>query len=125
MRRSAASFRPRAASCGDNPRAVAKGDCQQTAVTQFDGAGEEQEKEEDYYREAETLITRKHRSSLWREFVKPRGKMSSVADTVLSEADWDERFAIPEANAENRALTEKVSVGKSASVSCVYSLHRR
>ncbi|KAM8726978.1 coiled-coil domain-containing protein 39 [Acanthopagrus schlegelii] len=34
--------------------------------------------------------------------------MSSVADTVLSEADWDERFAIPEANAENRALTEEI-----------------
>lgn len=42
--------------------------------------------------------------------MKPRGKMSSVADTVLSEADWDERFAIPEANAENNALTEEVSV---------------
>ncbi|XP_030257409.1 coiled-coil domain-containing protein 39 [Sparus aurata] len=34
--------------------------------------------------------------------------MSSVADTVLSEADWDERFAIPEANAENNALTEEI-----------------
>lgn len=38
--------------------------------------------------------------------------MSSIVDTVLTEMSWDERFAIPEPNAENRALIEEVSVGK-------------
>ncbi|TKS80118.1 Coiled-coil domain-containing protein 39 [Collichthys lucidus] len=35
-------------------------------------------------------------------------KMSSVLNTVLSEMGWDERFAIPEANAENKALIEEI-----------------
>lgn len=38
--------------------------------------------------------------------------MSSILTTVLSEMGWDERFAIPETNAENKALIEEVSVGK-------------
>lgn len=41
--------------------------------------------------------------------------MSSVLNTVLSEMGWDERFAIPEANAENKALIEEVSSFKTPS----------
>lgn len=37
--------------------------------------------------------------------------MSSVLNTVLAEIGWDEHFAIPEPNAENKALIEEVSVG--------------
>lgn len=35
--------------------------------------------------------------------------MSSVLDSVLNDMGWDERFAIPEPNAENKALIEEVS----------------
>lgn len=38
--------------------------------------------------------------------------MSGFLTTVLSEMEWDERFALPELNAENKALIEEVSVGK-------------
>lgn len=38
--------------------------------------------------------------------------MSSALNTVLSEIGWDERFAIPEPNAENKALIEEVRVRK-------------
>lgn len=38
-----------------------------------------------------------------------RRKMSSVLNSVLNEMGWDERFAIPEPNAENKALIEEVS----------------
>ncbi|XP_045908847.1 coiled-coil domain-containing protein 39 [Micropterus dolomieu] len=34
--------------------------------------------------------------------------MSSILNTVLSEVGWDERFAIPEPNAENKALIEEI-----------------
>lgn len=32
-----------------------------------------------------------------------------MSDALLSEVDWDERFAIPVANAENKALEDEVS----------------
>lgn len=38
--------------------------------------------------------------------------MSSIVAAVLSDIDWEERFAVPEPNAENKALIEMVSVGK-------------
>lgn len=38
--------------------------------------------------------------------------MSSILHTVLTEMNWDERFAIPELNAENKALIDEVSVRK-------------
>ncbi|XP_059200747.1 coiled-coil domain-containing protein 39 [Centropristis striata] len=34
--------------------------------------------------------------------------MSSIMNTVLSDMGWDERFAIPEPNAENKALIEEI-----------------
>ncbi|XP_033507422.2 coiled-coil domain-containing protein 39 [Epinephelus lanceolatus] len=34
--------------------------------------------------------------------------MAAVINTVLSEIGWDERFAIPEPNAENKALIEEI-----------------
>uniref|UniRef100_A0A8C4DBP9 Coiled-coil domain-containing protein 39 n=1 Tax=Dicentrarchus labrax TaxID=13489 RepID=A0A8C4DBP9_DICLA len=36
--------------------------------------------------------------------------MSSIVSSVLSEVGWDEHFAIPELNAENKALIEEVIV---------------
>lgn len=38
--------------------------------------------------------------------------MPSIINTVLSEMGWDERFAIPETNAKNKALIEEVSVAQ-------------
>lgn len=39
--------------------------------------------------------------------------MSRMVSSVLSEVGWDERFAVPEPNAENKALIEEVSVNVS------------
>ncbi|KAM9349210.1 coiled-coil domain-containing protein 39 [Symphorus nematophorus] len=36
--------------------------------------------------------------------------MSSIVNSVLTEMGWDERFAIPEPNAENKALLEEILV---------------
>ncbi|KAG8013999.1 Coiled-coil domain-containing protein 39 [Nibea albiflora] len=43
-----------------------------------------------------------------RRLLQSASKMSSALNTVLSEMGWDERFAIPEANAENKALIEEI-----------------
>lgn len=39
---------------------------------------------------------------------RPVKMMSDIVNTVLWEMNWDERFAIPEPNAENKALIEEV-----------------
>lgn len=36
--------------------------------------------------------------------------MKDISETILTELGWDESFHIPEANAENKALIEEVSV---------------
>lgn len=48
--------------------------------------------------------------------------MRSISETILTELGWDESFHIPEANAENQALIEEVSVVMTA-VSRVKHVH--
>lgn len=38
--------------------------------------------------------------------------MKNISETILTELSWDQSFHIPEANAENTALIEEVSVTK-------------
>lgn len=38
--------------------------------------------------------------------------MKNISETILMELGWDESFHIPEVNAENKALIEKVSSTK-------------
>ncbi|XP_032387562.1 coiled-coil domain-containing protein 39 [Etheostoma spectabile] len=50
--------------------------------------------------------------------------MPSIINTVLSEMGWDERFAIPEPNAENKALIEEIRKKETDSVHLENKLER-
>ncbi|KAF1383527.1 hypothetical protein PFLUV_G00132810 [Perca fluviatilis] len=50
--------------------------------------------------------------------------MPSIINTVLSEMGWDERFAIPEPNAENKALIEEIRKKETESVHLENKLER-
>lgn len=50
--------------------------------------------------------------------------MSRLLGTVLSDVGWDERFAIPEPNAENKALIEEVSVSQLSLISLYMGFKR-
>ncbi|XP_028448074.1 coiled-coil domain-containing protein 39 isoform X3 [Perca flavescens] len=50
--------------------------------------------------------------------------MPSIINTVLTEMGWDERFAIPEPNAENKALIEEIRKKETESVHLENKLER-